>query len=110
MELGQIPKLSKLFTHGLKNPTASRKEMILPISELINNHFLLLVIKGIAFAREFIWGVFPPFRFLMLSIIPGGAIGHFSLHLVTFLTIAIIDIGTNVLVSRSLFIFEQNIT
>ena len=84
--------------------------MILPISELINNDFLLLVIKGIALARKLVWGVFPPLRFLLRSIVPGGAIGHFSLHLVTFLTIAVIDIGTNVLISRSLFIFEQNIT
>jgi hypothetical protein len=110
MELGQIPKLSELFAHSLKNPTASGKEMILPISELINNDFLLLVIKGITLAGELVWGVFPPLRFFLLPIASGGTIGHFSLHLVTFLTIAVMDIGTNVLISRSLLILEQNIT
>ena len=110
MELGQIPKLSELFAHGLKNPTASCEEMILPISEFINNDLLLLIIKGIALAGELVWGVFPPLRFFLLPVVPGGAIGHFSLHLVTFLTVAVMDVGTNVLISRSLLIFEQNIT
>lgn len=84
--------------------------MILPISELVDNNFLLIVIKRIALAGELIWGIFPPLRFLLLSIVPGCAIGHFSLHLVAFLTVAIMVIGTNVLISRSLLILEQNIT
>ena len=84
--------------------------MILPISELVDNNFLLIIIKRVALARELIWGIFPPLRFLLLSVIPGGSICHFGLHLITFLTVAIMVVGTDILISRSLLIFEQNIT
>jgi hypothetical protein len=108
--LSYIAQLAELLAHLLEDPTLSRKKVILPIPELINDLLFLAIIERVTLARKLVGRIFAPLRLFILLVIASGAIGHLSDHIVIAFALAEVIIGPHILIARTLLVSKQNIT